>query len=608
MSKLADFVLDSIRQAGGIVEPPTYGVYEVLLPEEAARDWNAPSYQRLAFTDEAATEMLDDARDVAVIGYAHPLVEALMEESRADPACALVYADGLQLDKIGLLSLAREKHSLLNARLTEAPDKSARGATCHYVRFNFKAALLTDEKRERLISVMMNAQGGFSVPELVHIERKVRLKEEPAFKHLLPAPIHWLPGHQALDLEVLEELLERAKRAALDELAAPLERLRNRAARHLELARARLTEYYDDLSQDLQKRIERSSSESRITSLEEKLATAQVEREAKLADVEAKYRLRVELELINLQVIVQPKLVLPVQIGDRNTKIERTIFWDPLLHRIEPLTCDVCGRPATRLMLCSGGHLAHEECLLDEQCVDCKRLYCRLCAEQMGRCVVCNRPVCLHSLNRCDECGRGTCREHVGLCHAADGEPAPPPREEEVEEERVEEEKEVVEKEPPPPAPAEKEDEEQPAPGPSKEEKRRRAERASRKSRRSAKKRSRGPRPYKIEVYVEPDIPVVSAFVLTKGQKRVAVRTWELAREGIVVNCRCEKWYSCPVNGTVLEPADASGIEAQIERQIEELRQEYHISSRRVFRFAQVRSAMRQVTRVGLRGEWKAER
>ena len=53
MSDLADFVLDAFRQAGGIVEPPAYGVYEVLLSEEVARRWEVPAYRRLAFAGEA---------------------------------------------------------------------------------------------------------------------------------------------------------------------------------------------------------------------------------------------------------------------------------------------------------------------------------------------------------------------------------------------------------------------------------------------------------------------------------------------------------------------------------------------------------------------------
>lgn len=593
MSELADFVLEAFRQAGGIVEPPAYGVHEVLLPENAARRWAVPTYQRLTFTSEAPAEASDVAgEDVAIVGYAHPLVEALMEEARAEPACAQVYVNDLRLDKRGLLALARQALAFPNARLTEAPGKSRKVSQCHYVRFNFKAALITDEKRERLVSVVMDAQAGFAVPELTRIEQLARLEEKTTFEHLASALVRWLPGHEALSLPVLEGLLERATRAALDEMTEPLEKLRRRAARYLELDRARLVGYYDDIASDLQRRIERSNDDARRASLEDKLTVAQAEREAKLADVEAKYRLRVELELINLQVIVQPKILLPVRIGNRAVKIERTSVWDPLLRRIEPLTCDVCGRPATRLTLCNGGHLAHEDCLLPEQCVDCKRVYCRLCADQMGHCVVCERPVCAHSLNRCSVCGRDTCREHVGLCHAADGQPAqlPPPE---------------PPKPVPPPPPVEKVEQKPSSPPPQGKQKRKPATRTAR---RPVKKQPRMPVPYKIEVHIEPHTAEVDAFVLTKGRKQIAVRSWELADEGLLVTCRCEKWYRCPVDGTVLEAASPSGIEAQIEAQIEELRREYGIPARRVVRYAVVRGTTRQVPRVLLLGEWKIKR
>ena len=600
MSELADFVLNAFRLTGGIIEPPAYGIYEALLPEEVARRWSVPAYQRLTFADEPLVEVTS-AEDVTIVGYGHPLVDTLMEEVRAEPACVQVYVNDVRLDKRGLLTLARQSLAFPNARLSEAERKSETAALCHYVRFNFKAALITDEKRERLVSVVMDAQSGFAVPELTHIEQLARLEEESAFGHLVIAPVRWLPGsgHKdgVLGRPVLEKLLERATRAALDELAAPLETLSRRAARYLELDRARLTGYYDDIARDLQRRIKRASDETRRASLEDKLAAARAEREAKLADVEAKYHLRVELELINLQVIAQPKILLPVRVGNRTVRIERTVVWDPLLRRVEPLACDVCGRPATRLMLCSGGHLAHEDCLLSEQCVDCKRVYCRLCADQMSHCVVCDRPVCMHSLNRCKTCGRGTCREHVGLCHAADGQPAqlPPP--------------EPPQSAPPPP-PVEKVEEKPtspPAPPRSREVRRKAAARPTRRARRPIKKKSRTLTPDKIEVYIEPRAPVVNGFVLTKGQKQIAVRSWELTDEGIVVTCQCEKGWYCRVNGTLLEPADVSGIEAQIEEQIEYLRREYGISARRVFRHAVVRGASRQVTRLVLRGEWRDE-
>ena len=51
---------------------------------------------------------------------------------------------------------------------------------------------------------------------------------------------------------------------------------------------------------------------------------------------------------------------------------------------------------------------------------------------------------------------------------------------------------------------------------------------------------------------MEPDVPVVNAWVLTKGKKQIAVRFWELTGEGILVTCRCEKWRNCRADGRLL--------------------------------------------------------
>jgi hypothetical protein len=637
MNELADFVLNYCREAGAIVEPPAYGVHEVLLPDDLAARLGVPAYQRFAFDDIPAAEAESSvvalrqavrqahhaAQDVALrpgpstslrtssgqaphptdevtrLSYGHPLIENLIEAMRQEPACARLYVNAVRLDKRGLTDLAHQALSFPNARLVEVPDQTESPALGHYVRFNFKAALITDEKREQLLSVLMNAQGGYAVKELAEIERLATLETQPGFEHLPVMPPIWLPGEEPLSRQALEGLLERAKRAALDELAEPLENLQRRATRFLQLDRARLEQYYDDMQRNLQRRLERAVGDRRAA-LEDKLVAVQTEREAKLADAEAKYRLRVELELINLLIIGQPHIVLPMNIENRTATITRTVVWNPLLHRIEPLTCDVCGRASSRLFLCTEGHLVHEGCLLPRQCVDCKRVYCRLCADQMKSCVVCDRPVCASSLNRCPTCGRGTCREHVGLCHAADGEPArilparkrgmaesaeAPPPEPEPEPEKVET---------PPKPPVEK-----------KPEKKRKPPTPPAGAKRTPPPRWAPATGQKIEVYTHATEAVVDAFVIASRGRELARRTWKLVEDGIAVWCRCEKGPFCRANQTVFEPATADEIEAQLQNEIEALRQEYQVSGKRINFYYVLRDAPRPERRLLLRGLWK---
>jgi len=626
MDELADFVLNYYREGGAIVEPPAYGVHEVLLPDELAARLGLSAYQRFAFDDMLAAEA-NGAGEVTHLGYGHPLVESLIEAARQGAACTRLYVNAVRLDKRGLADLARKALSFPNARLVEVEDQTESRTLGHYVRFNFKAALITDEKREQLLSVLMDAQGGYAVQELTEIERLTTLETMPGFEHLPVMPPVWRslveepPFDKAstlrqaqdtagsaqrlrrpLSRQALEGLLERAKRAALDELAEPLDNLQRRAARFLELDRARLEQYYDDMQRDLKRRLERAADGDRRKALEDKLGAVQIEREVKLADAEAKYRLRVELELINLLVIAQPRLVLPMNVVNRTATVTRTVVWNPLLHRIEPLTCDVCGRASTRLFLCTGGHLAHEECLLPHQCVDCKRVYCHLCTDQMKACVVCDQPICARSLNHCPTCGRGTCREHVGLCHAADGEPArilptrkrgtaegaeAPPPEPEPKPEKVEA---------PPKPPVEKKPEKKKPPTPPA---RRRAAKAKRTP---STRRVTG---QKIEVYTYPAEPVITAFVIASRGRELARRTWELVEDGIAVWCNCEKGPFCRVNQTIFEPGSADEIEAQLQDKIEALRGEYQVPGKRVNFYYVLHDAPRPERRLLLRGLWK---
>jgi hypothetical protein len=633
VDELADFVLNYSREAGAIVEPPAYGVYEVLLPDDLAARLGVPAYQRFAFDDTlAAEEWRMGTDDVTHLSYGHPFIESLIEAARQVPASAHLYVNTVRLDKRGLADLARQALSFPNARLvgsspprvggTEGgsnPSASLRTglsespALGHYVLFNFKAALITDEKREQLLSVLMDAQGGYAVKELAEIERLVTLETTPAFEHLPVMPPVWLPGEEPpfdklrtpLSRRTLEGLLERAKRAALDELAEPLDSLQRRAARFLELDRARLEQYYDDMQRDLKRRLERADDDRR-KALQDKLVAVQAEREAKLADAEAKYQLRVELELINLLVIAQPRLVLPMNVVNRTATITRTVVWNPLLHRIEPLTCDVCGRASSRLFLCTGGHLAHEECLLP-QCVDCKRVYCRLCTDQMKACVVCDRPVCASSLNRCPTCGRGTCREHMGLCHAAEGEPA---RLRTENGERRTEEAEGPTAPPPEPGP-EPEKVEAPSKPPVETKPKKKptaGRRAAGAKARNAERRKGGRATatgQKIEVYTYATEPVITAFVIASRGRELARRTWKLVEDGIAAWCRCEKGPFCRMDQTVFEPGTAAEIEAQLQDEIEALRREYQVAGKRVNFYYVLHDAPRSERRLLLRGQWK---
>ncbi len=602
-SGLSDFVLGYCRHLGGIVDTPAYGVYDVLLPEEVASRLAVEPLQRLSFDSEAA-------RGTSFLHYGHPLVERIVELVRCETANARRYLNVARLDQRDLFKLATQSLDVPNAYLSPAPNTSAKRALFHYVRFNFKIALITDEKREWIVPVWMYLEGGYAV-DGEEIERLAVADPDPAYRHLEPGAAAWIPGEKALARGVWQGLLERAGDAALERLAdGPLELLERRARRFLELDLARLEQYYGDLREDLEKRLRNAGDERRAT-LESKLAALQSERRTKLADAEEKYRLRVELELINLLIVAQAKLVVPVEIKKRKVSILRQVVWDPRQSRLEHPFCEACRQPASQLWLCENGHLAHKACLRP-QCVDCRRTYCRLCSEQMSSCVVCDRPLCEHSVNHCATCGRGTCREHVGRCHGADvpGEAAKPEPAPAAAEQPTAASSSADSEPQPPPAQADKPRRNKARTPPRAAKPKVSAKRSgkgcaqARAKRGGAFPKRKTLRAQRLEVYFEMVEPAVTAYVVTAGE-RMATRRWELAADGIRVYCYCEKGRFCDADGTILRPEDPEQIEGQIRQEIGALREEYGVTAGRVELFCVIGGQPKPRRRLQLAGRWK---
>lgn len=552
---LARFVLGFLEREGSIISPPAYGVHEVLIPDALAARLGVDSYLRLSFDVEAS--------DALRLSVNHPLVEAIAEQLMQEMGYAQVYIDHVRLEKKGLYDVAAQAFSFPNARLAARRAAVPQAAFHHYLRFNFKVAFLSDEKQEQIVSVLLDVQGGYPVRDPDLLERLISSETRSTLPDLAVAKPRWQGAGDALDSATYLALLPRAQAAAEAEVAGRLGGLQARMQRFLEQDLARIEDYYDSLEKDLQQRRARSDAgeEERRSSLEDKVQALREERAAKLADIRARYQLRVELELINVLRIVQPKLALPVEIANRRVTIIRFAVWDPLVHRLEALVCDVCGEPGEGLHLCTGGHLAHSHCLAP-QCIECNREYCQLCADQVQECVVCHRPVCRTSLRLCPGCGRGTCAEHQGLCHAADGqplalqevaapapapEPAPPP--------------------PPPPKPEIKAAPKPPAREPTKKP--------------AAPKPASAVKAVRLNVEISQDLPHIAAFVMRSTNRVLATRTIELTPEGILIHCNCEK-DPCPADGWLFRPAGPEQIQEQIKEFLSQLRQEYYLPPKRV--------------------------
>lgn len=562
-TSLSELVLGYFRQVGALVEPPAYGAYEVLLPDEAAARWGIAPHQKIIF---------DTGRQqngVTFLHYGHALIETIVEELRAQSAHGQFFINNVRPDKPGFTTEIEKAFSLPNAKIFFLPAEKEKIRQHHYVRFNFKVSLVADEKRELVLPVWMELQNGYPVNG-AEIERLGILDEENQFLSIPSAPAFWnnkrsSPADEpALSPKTLSALLERARQAVPYELGEILSNLQKRLARFLELDRARLNDYYASLLKDAQRRLQKAEQERRSV-LETKIEVIKAERESKLLDVEQKYHLRIQLELVNLAIIALPKLDLTVEIRKRTSTIQRTVTWNPLLHTIEPLLCDVCNRGGRTLHLCENGHLVHGECLAP-QCVECKRTYCQTCAREVTACVVCARPVCVHSLTHCMECGRVTCAKHAGECHALNGEPRKIVGVEKKAEETG--------------SSSGKKDASASTGSHLQSIAKKTAPKEISKGKPISHKIAAPPKPLAdyVEAYCNPAEGTVTAHMIRR-QHELAVRWWTMTDQGISVSCRCEKMWNCKSNGMVFRPSD--DIERQMNILLTHFREEYNLPDKK---------------------------
>ena len=72
----------------------------------------------------------------------------------------------------------REGYTFPNARLSPEANATQGRALHHYLRFNFKVALVSDEKQEFLVSAVMDVQGGYAVRDAEHLGTAGILRDE----------------------------------------------------------------------------------------------------------------------------------------------------------------------------------------------------------------------------------------------------------------------------------------------------------------------------------------------------------------------------------------------------------------------------------------------
>jgi hypothetical protein len=201
--------------------------------------------------------------------------------------------------------------------------------------FWFQATFVGDQKEQELVPLALDLHYGRPVRHLDQLLDHSRLAEAPS-----------LPLAEARRLS-LAAAYPLAREEVLPTVAA-LGNIRARdLAAHVDRQIERMGRYYADLRGELEEQVRRAEDRgddlSRFASRREAL-----EREERLrvAELRQKGTLRIQLRLLTVLLLQQPKLLVHALVRSKGRETATPEWvWDPLTAAVEAAPCPSCGRP-----------------------------------------------------------------------------------------------------------------------------------------------------------------------------------------------------------------------------------------------------------------------
>jgi hypothetical protein len=138
---------------------------------------------------------------------------------------------------------------------------------------------------------------------------------------------------------------------------------------YLQSETQRLTGYFTDLRAELADRQARAAAKGDVAKgdaaapFEAQRQALDREEQAQLADLRHKLALRVQIRLLNVLHVIQPKLRMRVQlVPAQGIGGEIEVVFDPALQKVEATVCPECARPTLALALKRSGQVVCPTC------------------------------------------------------------------------------------------------------------------------------------------------------------------------------------------------------------------------------------------------------
>jgi hypothetical protein len=315
--RLREFTCRLLERRGAAIEWPEDAAEGLaVVPPDTASALKCLEILPLSFDAEAAlpinlaTDFLDRTA---------PLLEA-------EPRAGLFQAPPLYLKQSDMAEPVARAFTWLNAKVVVRQAKPTR---LEYHAWYLRAAVESADRWEEVLQVTINSRSG----------AEVALGDVLEMSLLQPAEAS--PGEPPQGTPPPTE-----RRALLLAAAAAEERAGSFVARlesQLDRDRKRLRSYYNALLREDRDRASRAASKDEPEQDESKRRAVELELRRKLAELDERYALRVEIAPLALIRLNCPALAVECEVFRKQARRIHTVYWNPILKELEPIACSACG-------------------------------------------------------------------------------------------------------------------------------------------------------------------------------------------------------------------------------------------------------------------------
>ncbi len=361
MPQLIDTIANILELSGAAVER-NHQSLEALLPVESARALQLPEHSVLNFDPQTGSGQGE------LVTYQSELVDRLYGLMQSKGLFAAIKVADQHL-KQGTAAAAEGRFTVLNGLLKAVGAVEMR---LNYACVNFKFTAVSDEKKEGVAHAVINEHTLSAVPGLTSPLQMAAYSEGEGYLGLEAQPFP----------QVYATACRQAHQAIRSELADFQRSLQRRWQRDV----ARLNEYYQSLIEEIHRKIAKRQLEGKEREDQEaRIRATELERGRKIADVRAKYAIKIEVEPVSLLRINLPAMVVTAELRCRKLSREVLLVWNPLLREFEGTPCEHCGAELYAMQLCE--EKLHLLCRGCSRCEGCQRSICHRC--HSGKCPKC---------------------------------------------------------------------------------------------------------------------------------------------------------------------------------------------------------------------------